>query len=71
MTDHRINTTIKVLYVSASIILIGGAILRIQHYPYGMWISLIGLMIGTITQIFDRSRAKRKTKNMEDEAEHV
>lgn len=67
MTDQQISTTIKILYVAASIIIIGGVILRIQHYPDGMLISLIGLLLGTITQIFDRSRAKRRTKKLEEQ----
>jgi hypothetical protein len=66
MTDKQINRPVKILYLTASIIIIGGGILRIQHYPRGTLISLIGLMLGTITQIFDRSRARRRTKEMEE-----
>jgi len=66
MTNQQISTSIKILYVTASIIIIGGAILRIQHYPHGMLISLIGFVLGTITQIIDSSRAKRRTKEIEE-----
>jgi predicted ABC-type exoprotein transport system permease subunit len=66
MTDKQINSIINIVYVVSSIMVIIGAILKIQHSPNGLSILIIGFILGTITSSFDTYRLKQKIKRLEE-----
>ncbi len=67
MTDKQVNTTYRIIYVIAAIMVIIGAFFRLQHYPNGPSISMTGFILGMVTIIFDRIRLKRKNENLEEQ----
>ena len=60
MTDKQVKSTIGIIYAIAALIIIAGAIFMNQHNPNGLLISIIGLILGTVTIIFDRIRFNKK-----------
>lgn len=44
-----------------------GAFFRLQHYPNGLVILLIGFILGSLTSSFDTFRLKKKIKSLEEQ----
>jgi len=65
MNDKRVNSIIKIIYIVATILILAGAIFRIQHYANGSSIFFTGFIIGTVATIFNTIRLKKKSKNLE------
>lgn len=66
MNDKQMNTLIKTCYGISAILVLIGAFFRLQHYPNGFIILLIGFMLGTATSIIDTFRLKKKIKKLEE-----
>ncbi|MGV8946198.1 MAG: GldL-related protein [Lutibacter sp.] len=54
MTSKRTKRIIKINYgIAASLIMIG-AIFKVQHWPYGQRIQIIGFFLGGVTLVFEK-----------------
>lgn len=67
MTDKQENTAIGRAYALAAILIILGAFFRLQHYPNGLLILFIGLVLGTVTNIYETVRLRKKVKQLEEQ----
>ncbi len=67
MNDNQINTMIKIFYGISTIIVLIGAFFKLQHYPNGLLILLIGFILGSATSSYDTFRQKKKIKSLEEE----
>lgn len=67
MTDKQQNTASGIIYFIATLIVILGAILRLQHNPHAPLILLSGFVLGTVAGALDTSRLKKKIKRLEEQ----
>jgi len=67
MTDTQTNLIIKIIYIIGAVMIITGAIFKIQHYQYGNSILIFGFVIESITSSYDNSRLKKRIKKMEEQ----
>jgi len=51
MNGKRIDRIINILYAIAAILVLLGAFFRLQHYPHGNYLLLVGVFVGTIAGI--------------------
>lgn len=66
MTDQHINTMIKIFYGISAILVLIGAFFKLQHYPNGLSILLIGFTLGSATSSYNTFRQKKKIKSLEE-----
>lgn len=69
MTVKQTNTLMDVLLGMAAFAVILGAILQLQHYPYGKQIVYFGLIASLILSSIEISRLKKRIKVLEKETE--
>ena len=67
MNDKQVNSLIRIFYSVSAIAVLIGAFFRLQHYPNGFTILLIGIMLGTVTSFYDTLRLKKKIKSLEEQ----
>lgn len=67
MNDKQVNSLIGIFYSISAIAVLIGAFFRLQHYPNGLAILLIGFMLGTVTSFYDTFRLKKKIKRLEEQ----
>ncbi|WP_372644741.1 hypothetical protein [Ancylomarina sp.] len=67
MNDKQIIKLIGIFYGLSTLLVLMGAFFRLQHYPNGLAILVIGFMIGTATSSFDTFRLKKKIKKLEEQ----
>jgi len=51
MNGKKIDRLINILYAIAAILVLLGALFRLQHYPYGNYLLIGGVILGTIAGI--------------------
>lgn len=66
MNEKKIERVINILYSLAAIVVLLGAIFKIQHYPNGNFFLLGGFIVGTIVSTYDHIRLKRNIKKLEE-----
>ncbi len=67
MNDKQVNSLIGIIYSISAIMVLIGAFFRLQHYPNGLVILLIGFILGSLTSSFDTFRLKKKIKSLEEQ----
>lgn len=67
MTHKQVNSTVKIVYAIAAIMVLAGAIFKLEHYPNGLYISITGFILGTATTTFEIIRLKKKNKSLEEQ----
>jgi uncharacterized membrane protein len=67
MTDTQVNFAVGIFYSFGAIMVIIGAILKIQHHPNGLLILLIGFIAGSLTSSYETFRLKKKIKQLEEQ----
>ena len=67
MTEKKVNTAIGVIYMVATLMVMVGALLKLQHHPNGFSILIFGFIIGSITSSIDNHRLKQKIKRLEEQ----
>ena len=67
MTDKQENKAIGMAYAIAAFTILLGAFFRLQHYPNGLLILFIGFVLGTVTNIYDTIRLRKKVKQLEEQ----
>lgn len=70
MNEKRIDRLIGIFYSISALLVLLGAFFRIQHYPNGLSILIIGFMAGTATSWVDSFRLKKKIKKLEEQIRH-
>jgi uncharacterized membrane protein len=69
MKDNEkiISRVISAFYFISALLVILGAFFRLQHYPHGYSILILGFILGTIISTAGNSRLKKKIKQLEDQ----
>lgn len=66
MTDKQVNTVIEINHSIAAGLVLIGAFFKIQHYPNGFLILIIGFTLGSVTSFVDTLRLKKRIKTLEE-----
>jgi len=66
MNNNEVNKMIKIFYGISSAMVLIGAFFKLQHYPNGNLILIIGFIIGSATSFYDTFRHKKKIKSLEE-----
>lgn len=66
MNEKKIERVINILYSLAAIVVLLGAIFKIQHYPNGNFFLLGGFIVGPIVSTYDHIRLKKNIKKLEE-----
>lgn len=66
MNDNQTNTMIKILYGISAIMILIGTFFKLQHYPNGLLILLIGFILGSATSSYNTFCQKKKIKSLEE-----
>ena len=64
MNNKRIETTMNVLYSTAALLVLAGALFKLQHWPYGTSLFWFGFIFGTIVSSYDNKRLKKTIKKL-------
>jgi uncharacterized membrane protein len=67
MNEQQINTMINIFYGISTMLVLTGAFFKLQHYPNGILILLIGFMLGSVISAYETSRLKKKIKRLEEQ----
>jgi hypothetical protein len=67
MTEKQVTSVIGIFYSIAAVMVISGAFLKLQHYPNGLSLLLLGFMLGTVISSYDTFRLKNKIKRLEEQ----
>lgn len=67
MKKKQIDKLINVLYGVAAFAVLLGAFFRLQHYPYGNQIFIIGIIAGFVLSGIEVYRLKKIIKGLEKE----
>lgn len=68
MKNKWINKLGTALYILATVLILTGAILKIQHYPYGLIILFAGLFLGGIADFRYIASLKKRIKELEGQS---
>ena len=67
MTEKQTNLIIKIFYIIGAVMIIIGAIFKIQHYPLGNSILIFGFILESMISSYDKSRLEKKIKKLEEQ----
>jgi hypothetical protein len=67
MTEKQVTSVIGIFYSIAAVMVISGAFLKLQDYPNGLSLLLLGFMLGTVISSYDTFRLKNKIKRLEEQ----
>ncbi len=67
MTIKKVDTLVGIFYGLSAVIVLIGAFFKLQHYPNGFTILIIGFILGSITSSVDTFRQKKKIKILEEQ----
>ena len=67
MTEKQVTSVIGIIYFIAAVMVLAGAFFKLQHYPNGLSILLLGFMLGAVISSYDTFRLKKKIKRLEEQ----
>lgn len=53
MNKNKIDRLIRIMYMLSAILVLLGAFFKIQHYPYGNYLLVGGLIVGTLIGLYE------------------
>jgi uncharacterized membrane protein len=67
MTEKQVTSVIGIFHFIAAVMVLTGALFKLQHYPNGLSILLFGFMLGAVVSSYDTYRLKKKIKRLEEQ----
>jgi len=67
MSNKQIKLFTGILYSIGTAMILAGAFFEIYHYPNGLLILIIGILLGTLADYFRTSQLKKRVKELEKE----
>ncbi len=67
MNDKQVDSLIGIFYGISAIAVLIGAFFKLQHYPNGLAILIIGFILGSVISSYDNFRLKKKIKKLEEQ----
>lgn len=66
MNEKSINRIFDLVYTLCAVVVLLGAIFKLQHYPHGSQMLWSGLIVGTLVSFVDNLRLRQKIKKLEE-----
>lgn len=66
MSNKQIKLFTGILYSSANVMILIGVFFEIYHYPNGLLILIIGIILGEVANYFKTSQLKNRVKELEE-----
>ena len=67
MKEKQVNIIIRIIYIISTLLILAGALFRIQHYAYGSTLFFTGFILGMIVTVLNTIRLKRKNRKLEEQ----
>jgi EamA domain-containing membrane protein RarD len=67
MTEKQVTSVIGILNFIAAVMVLTGALFKLQHYPNGLSLLLFGFILGAVVSSYDTYRLKKKIKRLEEQ----
>lgn len=66
MNEKSINRIFDIVYTFCAVVVLLGAIFKLQHYPHGSQMLWSGLIVGILVSYVDNMRLWQKIKKLEE-----